>query len=406
MSATDDGGGGARAGSARLEPTACGTREDDTHATLAAAAASRRRPQRRRNRSCSTPSSRALPRSGDRAGSRRRGSSRSTPQATAHRAGACARRAGLACAAHAGSGRGGPRARSRPASAQRVEFVERVPLDRWFEAFITPVALGGRAGRPRIVLVTFHDLTPLRRVEEMRADFVANASHELRTPLAALLRLHRDAAGPGARRSGGARALPRHHAGAGLAHGAADRRPAVAVAHRARAHMRPDTPVDLVADRAPGGRRLADAGDAIAASRSRSRRRAEPLDRAGRPRRAHRACSRIWSRTRSNTAPAASASTSRCRRGDRVDGKPEARVAVRDYGPGIARRASAAPDRALLSRRRRRQPRPRRHRAGPRAGQAHPQSPPRPADDREQATARARRSRCGCRWRTRKSPLK
>jgi len=34
--------------------------------------------------------------------------------------------------------------------------------------------------------MTFHDLTPLRRVEEMRADFGANASHELRTPLAAL----------------------------------------------------------------------------------------------------------------------------------------------------------------------------------------------------------------------------
>ena len=35
--------------------------------------------------------------------------------------------------------------------------------------------------------MTFHDLTPLRRVEEMRADFVANASHELRTPLASLM---------------------------------------------------------------------------------------------------------------------------------------------------------------------------------------------------------------------------
>jgi len=36
-------------------------------------------------------------------------------------------------------------------------------------------------------LMTFNDLTPLRRVEQMRADFIANASHELRTPLAALL---------------------------------------------------------------------------------------------------------------------------------------------------------------------------------------------------------------------------
>jgi two-component system phosphate regulon sensor histidine kinase PhoR len=34
--------------------------------------------------------------------------------------------------------------------------------------------------------MTFHDLTPLYRVEQVRADFVANASHELRTPLAAL----------------------------------------------------------------------------------------------------------------------------------------------------------------------------------------------------------------------------
>ena len=69
----------------------------------------------------------------------------------------------------------------------RVEFFEKVPADRWSEAFIVPVALAEAiAGRRELVLVTLHDLTPLKRVEEMRADFVANASHELRTPLASL----------------------------------------------------------------------------------------------------------------------------------------------------------------------------------------------------------------------------
>jgi two-component system phosphate regulon sensor histidine kinase PhoR len=71
---------------------------------------------------------------------------------------------------------------------QRVEFIERVPLERWYEAIVVPVALRGAAlqSPSRLVLVTLDDLTPLRRMEEMRADFVANASHELRTPLAAL----------------------------------------------------------------------------------------------------------------------------------------------------------------------------------------------------------------------------
>jgi two-component system phosphate regulon sensor histidine kinase PhoR len=70
-------------------------------------------------------------------------------------------------------------------TAQRVEFFERVPVDRWYEAIVTPIALAG-ASPAGLVLIAFHDLTPLRRVEEMRADFIANASHELRTPLAAL----------------------------------------------------------------------------------------------------------------------------------------------------------------------------------------------------------------------------
>jgi two-component system phosphate regulon sensor histidine kinase PhoR len=71
---------------------------------------------------------------------------------------------------------------------QRVEFFERVPVDRWFAGCVTPVELAGTApGFERgLLLVSVQDLTPLRRVEEMRADFVANASHELRTPLASL----------------------------------------------------------------------------------------------------------------------------------------------------------------------------------------------------------------------------
>jgi len=77
---------------------------------------------------------------------------------------------------------------SKRGEPQRVEFFERVPLDRWFEAFVTPVKLAGITdAHADILLMTFNDLSPLRRVEEMRADFIANASHELRTPLAALL---------------------------------------------------------------------------------------------------------------------------------------------------------------------------------------------------------------------------
>jgi two-component system phosphate regulon sensor histidine kinase PhoR len=37
-----------------------------------------------------------------------------------------------------------------------------------------------------VTALLLHDLTAIRRSEQMRADFVANASHELRTPLAAV----------------------------------------------------------------------------------------------------------------------------------------------------------------------------------------------------------------------------
>ncbi|NWG23505.1 MAG: PAS domain-containing protein [Pseudorhodoplanes sp.] len=71
---------------------------------------------------------------------------------------------------------------------ERVEFVERVAPGRWLEALISPIGAQSepKPDRAGMLLVIFHDLTQIRRVEEMRADFIANASHELRTPLAAL----------------------------------------------------------------------------------------------------------------------------------------------------------------------------------------------------------------------------
>jgi len=73
------------------------------------------------------------------------------------------------------------------AEPRRVSYLDHALIERWLELIIVPVQVPTAfGGLDQCMLMTFHDLTPLRRVEEMRADFVANASHELRTPLAAL----------------------------------------------------------------------------------------------------------------------------------------------------------------------------------------------------------------------------
>jgi two-component system phosphate regulon sensor histidine kinase PhoR len=55
------------------------------------------------------------------------------------------------------------------------------PVERHFQVHVARVQVS-----PAITALLLHDVTVVRRSEQMRADFVANASHELRTPLAAV----------------------------------------------------------------------------------------------------------------------------------------------------------------------------------------------------------------------------
>ncbi|MFN0023899.1 MAG: ATP-binding protein [Parvularculaceae bacterium] len=68
--------------------------------------------------------------------------------------------------------------------ARAVEFTTSGSVERHCRAFVAPV---GEVRPVKRVLVYVRDLTGERRVEQMRADFIASASHELRTPLASLL---------------------------------------------------------------------------------------------------------------------------------------------------------------------------------------------------------------------------
>lgn len=66
-------------------------------------------------------------------------------------------------------------------SSHEIDYVERVPIERAFH--VTASAVGRGTG---LYVLVFKDQSEARRIDRMRADFIANASHELRTPLASI----------------------------------------------------------------------------------------------------------------------------------------------------------------------------------------------------------------------------
>lgn len=67
----------------------------------------------------------------------------------------------------------------------QIEHSERLPSERVYIVRVAPVVSDETKATPYFLL-SFRDISELRRLDRMRSDFVANASHELRTPLASL----------------------------------------------------------------------------------------------------------------------------------------------------------------------------------------------------------------------------
>jgi two-component system phosphate regulon sensor histidine kinase PhoR len=219
---------------------------------------------------------------------------------------------------------------------QRVEFSERVPVDRWFAAHVAPVELDGKVAGvdTSLMLMTFHDLTPLRRVEEMRADFVANASHELRTPLASLSGFIDTLQGP-ARDDAVARekfiAIMKQQANR-MARLIDDLLSLSRI--ELNAHLYPQTPVDLVSI----VRQVADALQMLARDRGITiaiKAPAEPLIVPGDRDELTRVFENLVENALKYGASGKRVDLS-LTRGETTQGSGEAAVAVRDYGPGIA----------------------------------------------------------------------
>ncbi len=78
------------------------------------------------------------------------------------------------------TGQLGAALRGEPVSTREVAITR--DLSRTFAARSAPVAAAGGGGG----VLVLHEITDLRRADQVRRDFVANVSHELRTPLTAI----------------------------------------------------------------------------------------------------------------------------------------------------------------------------------------------------------------------------
>jgi two-component system phosphate regulon sensor histidine kinase PhoR len=219
--------------------------------------------------------------------------------------------------------------------SRRATYLDHVPVDRWMELIITPVPVPTPfGGTEKCMLMTFHDQTPLRRVEEMRADFVANASHELRTPLAALSGFIDTLQGPA---KDDAKARERF---LGIMHAQAKRMARLIddLLSLSRvelsAHVRPDTLVDIV----PIIRQVADGLEVLARERQV---RVDidlpdaPVSIAGDREELLRLFENLIENALKYGASGGKVVVSLIQ-ATSGDGVPEVRVMVRDFGPGIA----------------------------------------------------------------------